>query len=308
MTNLRGTGLVMCLLAACASDSESELLDGFAPPAPREGEVQYLSPIVRGIQPGEDKILCSYLDAYIDEDFDIGRIAAYNTPGSHHVILYSTSISQPPNTHECKDEEMIWFSLLGATTGEGGAAEYSLPDGLVRRVRGGVQLVMQTHWLNASDEVIDGQAAFNVRYDTVSPEKTPTDFLGVTNTSFEATPGVSSASVECTFEDSVNIWQLGGHQHDLGSHVKITYTPSGGEGHVLFDEDWNKQWTFDPKLLDMSGAPMKVGPGDKIRVDCDWNNPHAEAVRFPTEMCGAIGQFFPSQGQLYCANGDWLGD
>jgi hypothetical protein len=305
---MREFALVSCLLAACASDSESELLDGFAPPPPGSGEVQYLSPITRGIQPGEDKILCSYLDAYIDEDFDIGRIAAYHTTGSHHVVLYTTTLSQPPNTHVCKDEEMVWFSLLGATTGEGGSAEYALPDGLVRRVRSGVQLVMQTHWLNASDEVIDGQAAFNVRYEPISPAKIPTDFLGVTNTEFEATPGASKASVECTFKDSVNIWQLGGHQHDLGTHVKITFTPSGGEGSVLFDEPWNKQWTFDPKLLDMSQTPMKVGPGDKLRVDCDWNNPHAESVRFPSEMCGAIGQFFPSDGQLYCANGDWLGD
>jgi len=52
---------------------------------------------------------------------------------------------------------------------------------------------------------------------------------------------------------------------------------------------------------------MFVRPGDRLRVDCDWSNPGAEAVRFPSEMCGAIAQFYPSTSQLICFNGGWLG-
>ncbi|HEY5922317.1 MAG TPA: FAD-dependent oxidoreductase [Kofleriaceae bacterium] len=297
-----------CLLAACASDSESDLLAGFSPPPPSPDEVQYLSPIVRDILPGEDRIVCSYLDAYIDEDFDIGRIAGYNTTGSHHIILYTTSLSQPPNTHDCKDEEMVFLSLVGGTGGDAAvSAESTLPEGLVRRVKGGSQLVIQTHWLNASDAAIDGQAAFNVRYEPVSPTKTPTDFMAVMNTQFEVTPGASKASVECTFKDEVKVWQLSGHQHDLGEHVRIAFTPKGGSERVLIDDDWNKEWSFNPKFLDFTAAPMVIAPGDKLRVDCDWMNPGDDTVRFPSEMCGAIAQFYPSTSQLVCFNGDWLG-
>src|SRR6185503_8080524 len=194
MTSTR-FAIVACLLAACASDSEPALLAGFSPPAPAADEIQYLSPIVRDIKPGEDRIVCSYLDAYIDQDFDIGRIAGYNTPGSHHIILYTTTLAQAPNTHDCKDDEMVWLSLVGGTGGDAAvSAESTLPDGLVRRVKGGNQLVIQTHWLNASDETLDGQAAFNVRYEPISPNKTPTDFMAVMNTAFDVTPGMSKAS------------------------------------------------------------------------------------------------------------------
>jgi hypothetical protein len=131
--------------------------------------------------------------------------------------------------------------------------------------------------------------------------------MAVMNTSFEAAPGTSKASVDCIFKDSVNVWQLAGHQHDLGTHVRIAYTPKGGEERVLFDETWNKEWAFNPKFLDFSAAPMLVGPGDRLHVDCEWNNPGASALHFPEEMCGAIGQFYPSTNQLICFNGDWLG-
>jgi hypothetical protein len=306
MTTTRQLALVSCLLAACASDSESELLAGFSPPPPASGEVQYLSPIVRDVQPGEDRVLCTYLDAYIDSDADIGRIAGYTTAGNHHAVLYQTAIAQAPNTHVCKDDEMIFLSWVGGIGGEGSDAETKLPDGLVRRVKGGNQLMIQSHWLNASDEPLDGQAAFNVSYLPISPDKMQTNFMAVMNTEFEVPPGTSKAFVECTFEDNVNIWQLAGHEHDLGTHVKISFTPSGGTERVLFDEDWVNEWAFNPKYLDYAAKPLVTNPGDKIRIDCDWNNPTADIVKFPREMCGAVGEFFPGTNQLVCANGGWV--
>jgi hypothetical protein len=300
--------VVLCLASACASDSESDLLAGFSPPPPGEGEIQYLSPIVRDIKPGEDRIICSYLDAYVEDDFDVARIAGYNTLGSHHIILYQTSFGQAPNTHDCKDEEMIYFSLIGGTGGDAAAsAENSLPPGLVRRVKKGNQLLIQTHWLNTSDETLDGQAAFNVRFEPMSPERTPADFIAAINTNFQATPGISSASVECTFEDTINIFQLAGHQHDLGKHIKIDYTPVDGVQQTLINEDWNKEWSFNPNFIDYSARPMVVRPGDKLRIECDWSNPGDTTVTFPSEMCGAVGGFYPSTKQLMCVNGDWLG-
>ena len=301
--------LLLALAPACSSDEGAEpLLAGFSPPAPGKDEVQYLSPIVRDIQPGEDRIICSYLDAYVEDDLDVARLAGYNTPGSHHIILYTTSLAQTPNTHDCTDEEMVFLSMVGGTGGDAAVSpEQTLPEGLVRRVKGGNQLVIQTHWLNPSDAVIDGQAAFNVRYEPVSADRTPTDFMAVMNTTFEVTPGKSTASVECTFNDTVNIWQLAGHQHDLGKHIKITYKPVDGDSRVLIDTDWNKEWSFNPKFLDFTAAPMIARPGDKLSVDCEWSNPGQDTVKFPSEMCGAVAQFYPSTNQLVCFNGDWLG-
>jgi hypothetical protein len=305
-TTTRGFILVSCLLAACASDEGAELLDGFSPPAPNPGEVQYLSPIVRDVQPGEDRVLCTYLDAFVENDSDIGRIAGYTTAGNHHAVLYQTAIAQPANTHVCKDDEMIFLSWVGGIGGEGSDAENKLPEGLVRRVKGGNQLMIQSHWLNATDEALDGQAAFNVSYEPVSPDKLQTNFMAVMNTELEVPPGTSSAFVECTFEDKVNIWQLAGHEHDLGTHVRMAFTPSGGTERVLFDEDWNNEWAFNPKYLDYAATPLVASPGDKLRIDCDWNNKTPDTVRFPREMCGAVGEFFPGSNQLICANGGWV--
>ena len=311
MRTITQVAFVLSVLAGCASESESEptKLAGFNPPAPEAGGIQYLSPIVKDIKPGEDRIVCSYLDAYIYQDMDVASIAGYHTTGSHHIILYTTTLAQTPNTHDCKDDEMVFLSLVGGTGGDAAASpEVKLPDGLVRRVKGGNQIVIQTHWLNTGDEVLDGQAAFNVKYEPTNASKTPTDFLVVMNTTFDVTPGVSSASVDCAFEKPVNIWQISGHQHSLGKHVRIAYTPMGGSEQVLFDDDWHKEWSFNPKFLDYTAAPMVVQPGDRFHVDCQWQNPGDTTVKFPSEMCGLVGQFYPSTNQLICFNGGWLGD
>src|SRR5262245_44057844 len=266
-------------------------MPGFVPPAAGSGEVQYRSPVVRGIQPGEDRIVCSYLDAYVDEDFDVASIVGFATNGSHHVSLYSVSFAQTPNTHDCRDEEMVNFNFVG----DGGEMPSTvLPEGLVRRVSKGSQLVIQTHWFNASDEPVDGQAAFNVRYESASPTKTPTDFVAVMSSSFDVTPGTSRASVSCTIADTLNVWQLAGHQHDLGRHVRVLYTPKGGEQQMLIDEDWKQEWSFNPRFMDFTPGPMRMQPGDKLTVECEWENPGQDTLRFPSEMCGALGQFYPS--------------
>lgn len=300
--------LVVPLFAACAAEHGPELVPGFSPPAPRAGEVQYLSPIVRDIQPGEERIVCSYLDAYVAEGVDVASVVGYTTPGSHHVILYTTSLTQPPNTYACQDEEMVFLSIVGGTGLDAAvSADTALPDGMVRRVKAGNQVVIQSHWLNAGDEPIDGQAAFNVKYEPISPARVATDFLAVMTTVFEVAPGTSKASVQCTFEERVNVWQLAGHMHELGTHIRIAYTPAGGGEQVLVDEPWGKAW-YAPRFLDFTHAPLKVQPGDKLSVECEWTNPHPYARLFPSEMCGAVGQFFPARGRLVCLNGDWLGD
>jgi hypothetical protein len=304
MRTNRGLAVVWCCVVGCGAEGP-ELVAGFSPPAPAAGEVQYVSPIIRDIQPGEERIVCSYLDAYVDDDLDLSRIAGFSTAAGHHIVMYATTLVQQPNTHDCKEEEMIFFSMVGSAE-RGLYSEEKVPDGLVRRLKSGSQLVFQSHWLNTSDEVVDGQAAFNVRLAPISPTKTPTDFMAVMNTSFAVTPGDSTASVECTFADSVTIWQLAGHQHDLGKHIRIAYTPRGGREHVLIDEDWNRQWSYNAQFVDFTAAPMIVNRGDTLRVDCDWSNPGLETIRFPGEMCGAVAQFFPSKDRLVCLNGDWL--
>lgn len=299
------TAVFCVVIAGCADNSGPELVAGFEPPPPADDETQYVSPIVRGIQPGEDRIVCSYLDARIPSDADIGRIAGYNSSGSHHIILYTTSVAQIPNTHDCADDEMVFLSLIGGTGGDAALSpEQKLPDGLVRRVSEGQQLVIQTHWINTSDEPYDGQAVFNVRYEPQSADKTPTDFMALMNTEFEITPGgMTHAEVECTFKESLNIWQLAGHQHSMGKHIKITYNDK-----VMIDDDWKNEWSFNPKFLDFTSGPMKTQVGDKMKIECDWTNTGHEAVRFPHEMCGAVAQYYPSNGQLICFNGSWIGD
>src|SRR5688572_10722528 len=214
---MRKLAIVMTLTAVSCGGGESrvELLDGFTLPPPVTGEVQLVTPIIRGIEPGADITLCTYIDFDVDHDQDIVNYAGFQSQFGHHVILYSVGQAQAPNTHECTEEDMINGRYLG-----GGGADSPpqyLPDGIVLRMRAGSQLMIQTHWINTTDEIIDGQGAFNVELVDSSPDAQVADLFTNVTTDIRISPGVGtvgSARAECTLGSDMQFFLMGGHAHE----------------------------------------------------------------------------------------------
>lgn len=310
MRKLIGVGLLG--IAACASDPAGpELLEGFEPPPPGEGEIQIIGPIVRDIAPGADITLCSYLppDQVFDETMDvIGARGIQSAVGGHHGIVYMVESERPVDTHECTDDDMANTRYLAAAAGgPAGTLEEYIPEGVAFRVEAGRQLMIQTHWINTTTEPIDGQAAFNLRVEPPSADRQLAQLFSWVATEIEIPPNSQgSARTDCVVQQEMKFYRIVGHAHEHGSRVRLSYTPAGGTPTTFYDEAWEYYYTFDPPKIEMNAEEaMIVRPGDTLSVDCDYDNTTGETLTFPLEMCVGAGFFYPGDVQINCVDGRW---
>lgn len=298
------------LLVGCGTDdvtTDEPLLDGFEPPAPASDEIQIISPAVRGIAPGADVNLCSYIDRRLTEDIDILSYRGFQSSvGGHHTILYAVTLQEAANTHECNEDDMINARYLA---GAGPDAPPSLlPDGVVFRIPANTQLMVNTHWINATDQPIDGQSAFNLKVSKPTPDHKLASLLTVGTTMFTLPMGPASTSAECTVEEGpFNVFTLGGHMHEWGTHAKISLTKSGqGASAMLWESDWSSEKQFNPPLNQYpTDAPLVLQAGDKLRIECDYDNDTGNPLPFPREMCVGFQYAYPMTKQLDCMDGNW---
>ncbi len=304
--------LLSTALAACGSDVEPiEMLDGFEPPAPAAGELQFISPIVRDIPAGADSTLCTYLptDVSLDEAVDVIKARGFQSNlAGHHAILYMAERERPVDTHECTDDDMVNARFLaGAGGGDAGGAYADIPDGLAYRVDAGRQLMIQSHWINTGTSPVDGQAAFNIAVQPPSDQVQLANLFNWTTTQIAIPAGeLGSASSRCTVEQDLNFYLVGGHAHEHGTRVRLTHTPAGGEATTFYDEDWVAYYAFDPPRMDLGAIdPMVIRAGDTLGVDCEYDNTTTGELAFPSEMCVGFGFYFPAVSQLDCVDGRW---
>jgi hypothetical protein len=286
-------------------DAGPELLPGFTPPTPGPNQILLVGPPVRGIQPGQDVTYCSYLDYHFAQQLDINDYQGFQFGGgAHHAILHSVTTNQPAGTHECTDDDMLTARYLAG--GGADTPKADLPDGVVIRIPAGTQMMIETHWINAGDVVTDGQAAFMLDVQPPSDQVQTASLFTAAGTLFTLPTGTASTSTECTVQQDMHFFSLGGHEHEWGTHVRISVTPAGGAAQTIYDTPWEPSYQFNPPQNHYTTAsPFDMHPGDTIRIDCDYNNDTGAPLPFPTEMCVAWGYFYPTDKQIDCTDGNW---
>jgi hypothetical protein len=293
-------------LLGCTAEDPAIFIDGFRPPKPAADEIQIVAPAVLGIAPGADVTLCSYVDYRTAEELDIVDYQGFQSSfGSHHVILYAVSNQQAANTHECNEDDMInarYLASGGADTPKG-----ELPDGVVFRIPAKTQLLVQTHWINATDAPIDGQAAFNLKVTAPSPAHQTAQLVTILSTSFVLPRGKGAAVSECVVGESMKVFTLGGHMHRWGVHAKISHTPvDGAPVRVIYETDWSYEYEFNPPRNNYTTEnPLVFARGDRLRIDCDYMNDSGHELPFPSEMCATFAYGYPLDREIDCVDQHW---
>jgi hypothetical protein len=301
---MRHAAVLAVVLVGCGSDGP-EVLDGFDVPAPKPGEIQLLSPIVEDIAPGADITLCHYIDFEADRDYDISDYQGFQSGGGHHVLLYTVANHKPPQTKPCTEDDMLNARYLAGGGAEGGKPE--IPEGIVMRLKKGSQLLIQTHWINATDFPLRGQGAFNIEMGPASPASIVADLFTVVSTEISIPPSsAGSTRGDCALGRDMSFFALGGHEHYRGTHVSITHTPLGGTPKMIYDHAWADHYESDPPRLQFTREAPFVGKhGDRFTIDCQYYNDTSETITFPLEMCVMFGYYFPADGEIDCIDGLW---
>jgi len=143
----QGDAYVTC--AEGVEASAEGLRTCFAPPEDERALRLYTPPLA--IPPHSEVLICSYLDMPISEPLFVNRTLGQQMTGGHHaaVFLAVSPSDEPP--HECRDDEMSNFRFA-AGAGGGGGQDTQLPPSVALKIEPGQQFVIQSHYLNPSDE------------------------------------------------------------------------------------------------------------------------------------------------------------
>lgn len=307
--------LVAALVAGCSSSSpppgpmSPARPAGFNPPPPMADELEFDSPIIPQIASGSDVTYCSYLDAHVTDTTDVVHFRVLQSLTGHHAILFSAKQSRPVDTHVCTEDDMVNTRFVAAGGAES-VGTIEIPDGLAFRIPAGTQLMMQTHWINATQTAVDGQALAYITTRPTDPSRQVLDLFNVVKTDFTLPAGKTvTASTTCTMKKDMQLFTLTGHEHELGSHVDIQLLEGTNPTTMLWSYDWQPSYQSAPpyKIYGVQ-QPLQLKTGQQLQVTCAWTNNTANTIGFPREMCVGSSFYFPADaGEIDCVDGNWGG-
>lgn len=300
---------VACSGAGTSPSTTSPFIAGFTPTPAAADETQIVSPVWKDIPAGQDVTYCSYLASPFGKDVDVVSATGFQSLFGHHVLLLAVGADAPfkdGDTHVCTDQDMnkaVYIS--GAGSEKGGSIV--IPEGIAVRVKAGSRLMLQSHWINTSSQSTVGQAAFNVKVAEPSASRQQAQLFAVYGTQFDVKPHQAGRmSTECKMPRDVQLFELAGHEHEWGTHVKIEHVDGAGVATLVYETDWKNEYQSRPpqNYYDIH-KPLTFLKGESLRITCDWNNTTDSDLLFPREMCVAAGMYFPAQTTVQCGDGVW---
>lgn len=309
----RASILAVCLTVGCASGSSlgedepsSHVPDPAAVP---EGYTRFVM-TPRELGPGEEVIVNEWIAPAQDVDVDIADIHDDTLTNLHHLVVYSSIIDAAVGSirvAQYDDQLALDLRFLGGFGKEAQNA-FHLPQGVVFRVNAGRALLANLHYLNTSSEKVLARAWVDLKLVEASPTAKTAALLAVSDIGLSLPPhAASSLDVACTMDEDVGLIGWANHMHELGTAARSDVLRQDGTVEGLRDDDtWQPEWALDSQYTRWPlEAPLPVRKGDTLRTHCEWQNPGADKVTFPREMCLGFA-FFVGQKDLLCSSGKWL--
>lgn len=270
-------------------------LVGFACSGSKDGQQE--SRIVSfGIEPfevavGEDRIWCKTMKVPSDVTLDVRKWKVTMPEGSHHFILYRSDANLADGFGPCTEMNDRVFVTASQTPG---AFETEYPEGLALPLFAGEQLILETHWSNATGAAITGQVEVEAH---TMPHEDVTDYVQTVLAPYAdfVIPPVTNDYVdgaEVSETPGFNVIALSSHTHSRATKVTIDRTVNGTTSRVYENTDWHAP------VIENFSPPLVSAAGNKLRLECTWNNETNAPITFgPTaadEMCIAILTFYPA--------------
>lgn len=248
---------------------------------------------------GTESYTCVYVT--VDQDVWFDGVEAIAPLGTHHTVL---SMGPPQHadgvvgcTAVTNYNSMLYASGVGTDP-------FTFPEGVAMHVPAGNQLLLNLHLFNFSDTPLTGTSGNRVR--TVNPADVQYEAASVLAgkaLGLIVPPGESTSRGTCNMTGDTNIFAMIPHMHMLGTHMKVTLESSDMGNVVIHDQGYS----FDQQFVDYTDPIVPMKAGDRMLVDCTYNNTTGGTVYFGdsslAEMCFAITfRYPPVPGGYLCAN------
>lgn len=276
-----------------------ELLE---PPKPGEG-VQFK--MNANIPAGSESEKCFFVKAPA-EDLLVQRDEVRFTAGSHHFLLYETHYTEIPTeklngtpvdtsgVFDCSDGATNGWDikkLVGGSQNADGASILSFPDNVAMRIKGGAVLLMNAHYVNASNKELEPEVRINLYTIPESKVEHEGDILFFYNPFIGVgAQAESRARMRCTVQEDITLTNFQSHMHARGVGYEASVI---GEASPFYQ---NTKWEGVP--VEGFTPGKKITKGSVIDYHCDYKNAGADTVfqgpRSTDEMCMAIGSYYPA--------------
>jgi hypothetical protein len=302
--------------AACGSDGAASGGNpdaaGVDPPA---RGFQVTSPEVT-IMPGQEITYCYYFHTTNTETMVIKKWSSVMTPGSHHMIMYTTASDDMPagtiSTDSCGGfgaaNVPSWTYAAQTPTNE-----VALPtdDGtglpLGQEIAAGTPAYFQMHYLNATDAPLKAHVTLNAEAYEAGVAYTRTAAYVTYNSKISIDPHEKGdlESMTCGVPANSKFWLLSTHAHKQAVKTAVKDGMPASTSVVFTSTDWEH-----PGQMMWTGSPFYAFSTGKLTYECTYDNTGDNAgvtvVSGPSavknEMCMATGYYFPATKPLFCLN------
>lgn len=314
---------VGCSESDGAGSSDDNNSNPLAPPATGEGvQLKMASPLNAGVETER----CMFYQVG-EDDLAVNREEVRFTHGSHHILLFVTPYESIPTedrfgttvdtrgVFECGPEgPTAHWTVTGVAGGSqiahGAPVVDDLPPGVAFVIPARTVLLMNTHYLNASDATMQTDARINLYTLDRSEVQQEAGILFWYNPIIYAPSGQKSRAQEiCPIFKDINLLNAQSHMHKRGvGYVAKERDSSGVEQGELFS---TTQW--EEVDLRRFSPPKPLKAGQAVDFACDYDNKSDQDViqglATTDEMCMFIGLYYPKdrQTELCGLNAEWSG-
>ena len=295
------------LYTTCEAEDEEGLRACLGPnPNPDKFIRLYTPPLTIG--PGEEKLLCSFLEP-LEEPIRFRKADGSQMSGGHHVALFEgLSAPEGETAVDCDTIAMGSLRFVAGAGGAGGASTL-LPQGISMVIPKGRRIVVQSHYINVTNEPVIVMDAVDLEITTEDESPTVADPFSVIDSEFEVPAGAENYTrvKECLIEDPIEVHMLLGHTHDFGVLFTVDFIKAQGPQAGIPQQAYHA--TDGPALRDSPEVlffdePVVLEQGDKVIVTCAWSNTTQEPLGWPEEMCVALMYYTPGAGFMMCDTDD----
>jgi hypothetical protein len=201
--------------------------------------------------------------------------------------------------------------LLGGSQNATGDSLLAFPDGVAMKLAAGSVVLMNAHYLNATESDLHPEAAVNLWTRPAAEVETEGDLLFLYNPFIKVPAnGSGRARWRCPVHADITIANVQSHMHKRGMGYSAAVT-----GQAPFYE--NTRWESVPvKRFD---GGMTVTAGSTLDYWCDYestvSNDIYQGPRTTDEMCMLIGSYYPADRRTSNCNdaagglgGEWVGN
>jgi hypothetical protein len=298
---------------ACSSEGQGDKggVD-LSPPPPGKG-IQFR--MVSELAPGIETERCHFFVAPPD-GLAINRQEVRFTPGSHHVLLYSTPYKAIPTkdrfgadvdtsaVFECGKEGPTahWDVdgvVGGSQTARGPAIIESLPSDVAVKIPAGTVLLMNTHYLNATAGALVTDARINLFTVPAAQVKREAGMVFFYNPFIRIPPkGRAQAREVCPVLSEIFLVNAQSHMHRRGvGYQADLLDPQGNKMMELYQStDW------EDVVMRSFNPARRLEPGQLIDYRCEYDNPEdrvvTQGLSTRDEMCMLVGVYYPRNRQF----------